>query len=215
MILFSTMLRINDTMTKDDFIKLVIQWNQGMTYTENVIPDLQWTGERAFHCGTDNLWLDAKEYASRNIIAVRFEKRDDDGAVWDTDYVMNFNDMTMSIRLERSYEESALGKDLSFSPPYFISLLIDNHYLADDHGLPVLRRPLWIEDDNLRLVADIVNREASYDLPVVYVSQTDLNEDPVNVQELAAKLIFLSRNSIAPTHRFVKCAMTTMNISVP
>ena len=29
MLLFSTLLEINDTMTKDSFIQLVLEWNQG------------------------------------------------------------------------------------------------------------------------------------------------------------------------------------------
>ena len=37
-----------------------------------------------------------------------------DGAVWDTDYVMNFQDMKMSIRLDRSYLEEALTIDPKF-----------------------------------------------------------------------------------------------------
>ena len=37
MLLFSTLLDINDTLTKDAFIKLVIEWNQGSPHANNVI----------------------------------------------------------------------------------------------------------------------------------------------------------------------------------
>lgn len=46
MLLFSTLLEINESMTKDAFIKLVIEWNQGSPHKENVIADIKWNGER-------------------------------------------------------------------------------------------------------------------------------------------------------------------------
>lgn len=46
MLLFSTILEINDRMTKDAFINLVIEWNQGSPHKENIIADIKWNGER-------------------------------------------------------------------------------------------------------------------------------------------------------------------------
>lgn len=40
MLLYSTMLDVNDTLTKEKFIKLVIKWNQESQYKENIIPGL-------------------------------------------------------------------------------------------------------------------------------------------------------------------------------
>ena len=46
MLLFSTLLEINDTMTKDSFIQLVLEWNQGSPHEENIIQGIEWNGER-------------------------------------------------------------------------------------------------------------------------------------------------------------------------
>ena len=89
MLLFSTVLDINDTLTKDAFIKLVIDWNQGSPHKENVIPNIDWHNERNVRYGDDKMWLDIQEYRNGNTIAVRYEKVEDDGVIWDTDYVMN------------------------------------------------------------------------------------------------------------------------------
>ena len=56
MLLFSAVLSINDTLTQDKCIELVIQWNQG-SRKENVIPGIQWNGERNIRFGNDKLWL--------------------------------------------------------------------------------------------------------------------------------------------------------------
>ena len=105
--LFSTVLKIDGKMTKADFIRLVIEWNQTSPYPENVIPNLSWNGEYSMRCGTDTLWLEIEEL-KQQVVAVRYEKQDADGVVWDTDYVMNFKEMKMAIRLDRSYLEEAL-----------------------------------------------------------------------------------------------------------
>lgn len=129
MLLFSTLLDINHTLKKDTFIKLVLEWNQGSPHENNRIKNISWNGERNVHYGDENLWLDIVEYRNQNIIAVRYEKKDENGIVWDTDYVMNFNDMQMAVRLDRSYTEDALTIDPSFSTPHFITLLIEKGYI--------------------------------------------------------------------------------------
>ncbi len=76
MLLFSTILDINNTMTKDRFICLVIEWNQGSPHANNIIPGIQWNGERNIRYGEDGGWLDIEEYRNQNIIAVRYEKKE-------------------------------------------------------------------------------------------------------------------------------------------
>ena len=188
MLLFSTLLEINDTMTKDAFIQLVLEWNQGSPHEENIIQGIEWNGERNVRYGTDTLWLAIEEYRNENIIAIRYEKTEADGVVWDTDYVMNFNDMKMSIQLDRSYLEEALVIDPTFSTPHFITLLIAHGYLKDDGNLAILRTPCFITKDNIPLLANIINGNARYRLPVVYVSKTYSNSDPVDIRKLAGRL---------------------------
>lgn len=188
MLLFSTILDINGNMTKDAFIRLVIEWNQGSPHTNNIIPGIEWNGEKNIRFGEEELWLDIEEYRNRNIIAVRYEKKEDDGAVWDTDFVMNFNSMKMSVRLDRSYTAEALDTDPSFSTPHFITLLIERGYLKDDYQLPVQRSATLISEANVSLLIDIINGKTHYNLPVVYISKTGNDEDPVNVSFLASRL---------------------------
>lgn len=188
MLLFSTLLPINETMTHDKFIELVIEWNQGSPHSDNVIPNIEWHGEHNIRYGNDTLWMEIQEYRNRNIIAVRFEKTDSTGGVWDTDYVMNFNDMMMSIRLDRSYLEEALRVDPSFSTPHFITLLINNGYLKGDNNLRVLRTPVIINEKNLSILTDVINCKEKYRLPIVYISKTIDDEDPVDVWKLSGRL---------------------------
>ena len=58
-------------MTKDSFIELVLEWNQGSPHENNIIKNIEWRGERNVRYGNDNLWLAIEEHSNQNIIAVR------------------------------------------------------------------------------------------------------------------------------------------------
>lgn len=188
MLLFSTFLSIRESLTKDDFIRLVIEWNQGSDHVENRIKGVVWAGEHNVHYGDESLWMDIQEYRNQNTIAVRYEKTEADGAIWDTDYVMNFTTRQMSILLDRSYKADALLLDPGFSTPHFITMLIMQGYLLDDGALPISRDPIQITEENIGLLTDVISNKVRYQLPVVYVSKTYDNEDPVDVRLLASRL---------------------------
>ena len=146
MILFLTALDIREAVTPEDFIKLVLEWNAGSKYEENIVKGIDWHGERTVRYGDSKLWLEFVEYAQENILAVRHEKTTEDGVVWDSDFVMNFENHRLTIQLDRTYSEEALVMGAYFSTPHFISLLIERGFLADDGDLPVLRTPIEVTD---------------------------------------------------------------------
>ena len=188
MLLFSTLLGINKTMTKQQFIELVIKWNQESPHQENIISNLKWDGDMNVRYGSDDLWLEIQEYRNKNIVAIRFEKDEGDGAIWDTDYIMNFEEMKMAIRLDRSFKQDAINVTTAYSTPYFINLLIDGGYLREDEGIPVDNKPIYITRDNIELLSRVINEEEDWELPVIYVSKTINERDPIDVNQLAKKL---------------------------
>ena len=188
MLLFSTILEINENLTKDAFIQLVIDWNQGSTHKDNVIPGIQWNGEHNVRYGDEKMWLAIEEYRNQNIIAARYQQTDSDGAIWATDYVMNFTEWKMAVQLDRSFLAEALTVDPKFSTPHFIAMLADAGYLKMDGNLPVGKNPFLIGEKNLPLLADIINGNQKYRLPVVFVSKLYDSNTPVNVGLLASKL---------------------------
>ena len=188
MLLFSTILNVNQKLTKDAFIQLVIEWNQKSPHDSNIIPNIVWNGEYCIRFGDDKVWMDIVEYRNENIIAIRYEKREDNGAIWDSDYVMNFSSMKMSIRLDRSYIEDALSVNPKFSTPHFITLLIERGYLEPDGILQVGKTPLTIDENHLKMLSDIINGNIHFRLPVVYVSKTYVDENPIDVPLIASRL---------------------------
>lgn len=187
MLLFSTILEIENCLSKDDFIRLVIEWNQ-KGHQSGIINNLIWNGEHNIRFQDGNKWLDIQEYRNGNIIAIRYEKRETDGAIWDTDFIMNFNERKMAIRLDRSYIKDAVTIDERFYTPFFISMLIDRGYIKKDGNLDVQRKPLIISDDNLNLIVNIINGNTKYRLPIVFITKTFYDQNPVDVDRLAKAL---------------------------
>lgn len=189
MILYSTMLDVNEILTKEKFVELVIKWNQESQHEENVIPGLEWDGKTMnVKYGSDKCWLDIEEYRNGNTVAVRYEKVEDNGRIWNTDYVVNFNERKMLIQLDRSFEGEANDLDFTFLTPYFLTLLIDEGYLKEDEDLPVAKTPVYITDSNVNMLTRIINGESMYRLPVVYVSRTVYDQEPVDVNKLSNRL---------------------------
>lgn len=188
MLLFSTILNLTDKLTKEDFVRLIIDWNQNSPHTVNVIPDLHWNGEMNIKFGDETRFLEINEYRNKNIVAIRFQTVEEDGLVWHTDFVTNFDEMRMAIQLDRSYREDAVSLSTDYLAPQFIMLLIKNGYLQPDRDLRISHLPHYIDEHNMYFVANLINKNKRYSLPVVYVSKTIDDGDPFDVCELAWKL---------------------------
>lgn len=188
MILFSTILQITDALTKDAFVQLVIEWNRTSKYQENVVPDVDLCGGYNGKFGNDKLSLEFVDYPEKEILAVRHEKVANDAVVWDTDYVVNFVEKRIAIRLDRTYREDALVMNGEFSTPHFITLLIEGGYLADDGKLPVLRTPIEITDTDVAVLSDALEHSGTYQLPVIYVARSQDGQEGLSTQWLASRL---------------------------
>ncbi|MDO4649259.1 MAG: hypothetical protein Q4B26_11480 [Eubacteriales bacterium] len=188
MLLFSTILDITESLTKEKFIELVSLWNQSAKYKENIVQGVSWNGERNIKFGTEKLSIEIIDYLEKDILAVRHEKITADDVAWDTDFIVNFSERKIAIRLDRTYSEDALEMNAKFSTPHFISLLIEHGYLQDDHGIPVLRDPIVISDAQIDLIQTVLKNKEYYELPVVYVAKDYENHDPLSISWLASRL---------------------------
>ena len=188
MLLFSTLLDIKDTVTPDDFLRLVLQWNETSSHKENIVTGITWHGEHNARYGTDGLWLEFVELPEQGIVAVRHEKVTEGGVAWDSDFIVNFKERRIAIQLDRTYNEEALVMDAAFSTPHFITLLIENGFLKEDQDLPVLRTPIEITDEDEELCRSVFEEGKAYKLPVIFVTGTAEGTEPLSTAWLASRL---------------------------
>ena len=188
MLIFSTRLSVNDKLTKDEFIKLVIEWNNTSKYEANIIPGIIWNGEYTASYAYQNLSLDFIEHPDKTIIAARYVKKTEDGITWNSDYILNLEKKKICIQLDRSYSEDSIFNNQSFATPYFITMLIKNGYLDTDNGIAIMREPVSVDLDSIPLFNSILFGDKPYSLPIVYVSRNTSNKFAVDVIELAYRL---------------------------
>ena len=188
MLLFSTVLDLQDSVSPDDFIRLVIEWNNSSKYAENIVSGIRWQGEHTVRYGDDLLWLEFAEYPEKEILAARHVKITANGVTWASDFIANFRERQISIQLDRTYDEDALVIGAAFSTPHFITMLIENGFLKDDRNLPVLREPVYVTDDEKDKYLKAFVECKLYKLPIVYVSRTAEDEEPLSVNWLSSRL---------------------------
>ena len=188
MLLFSTILNMQDSVTPDDFIRLVLEWNKTSKYKENCVPGIEWHGEHTVRYGDDQLFLEIMEDAKQNSIAIRHEKVTKEFVVWDSVFIADFSERKLAIQLERTYSEEALVFNAAFSTPHIITLLIEKGFLKDDGGIAVLRTPQFITDDYYERMKKIIAGTSENKLPVIFVTKSSNNEDPLSINWLASRL---------------------------
>lgn len=188
MLLFSTVLSVNDKLKQDEFIRMMIEWNQTSAFAYNVIPGIKWNGEHRVKFGNDKVWMDIKEFRKENIMAMRYEKVDQRGIVWDTDCVLNMTEKKLSLRLDRSYLEESDMTNEDLMVPNIINELIDRGYLDKDGVLPVKATPYYVNKNTYHTAARAISEIHQNHLPIVYVSKPLLGKYTVDVNQLAFRL---------------------------
>ena len=165
MILFSVLLKIKNIASKEDFLRLVLEWNKSQRFEENIIRGVKWDSKMPFCFADEERRLQLKTLELGNIVAVRFEKRSADGAVWNTDYVLNLDEGRLAVQLDRGFVEGSLQKTLAYSAPFFISTLVKNDCLEPDCGLEIADTALQVGAEGHRVLT-----ARDYSLPLVFVS---------------------------------------------
>lgn len=184
MITYTTQFPINDTLTKEEFIRIVIKWNQGSQYDK--IEGLVWDG-----ITHDNKWenngisLEFKEVQTNDIIASRLLKEDEHG-VWTTDFVLNTEKKYISVTVSLVTTEFTTDFAPTYYPPYFVKLIVYYGYSGHDGTLQVSQKPHTIlECEELMLM--VGRKQARIQLPIVYLTKRK-EESDLNVDELAFRL---------------------------
>ncbi len=185
MVTYTTKFPINDLFDKDEFIKLVIKWNQGSKFDR--IENLQWDGSSYEHEWVkDNISLSIQEIESEAIVASRLKKEDKHG-MWMTDFVLNAFEKTLAVSV--SLETTELTTDFfpTYYPPFFVKMVLFGEFAGLDHGVEVQNKEHDIFECRDFFEKVVLNKITS-DLPVVYVSRTTAGENPLDVNKLAFRL---------------------------
>ena len=184
--IYSAIFPVMESLTQDVLIKLVIEWNQGSPH--NKISNLNWDGKkRNVKFEDENLSLAIEEIRAYNTIAIRFHQFDENNIIWNTDIVVNFNTHIFSIKLDRETTADTIGFVPKFKTPILVNMLLDRGYVGTDNGMQISEQTISITKDNCKIIEDIICRNTTYSMPVIYVTKS-WGRYPLRVQDLAYRL---------------------------
>lgn len=185
MITYTTKFPVNDTLTKEEFIKTVIKWNQGSPHDK--IEGVEWDGESHNQkWEQNNISLEFKEVDTDGIIASRLKKEDEHG-IWTTDFVLNTEKCYLSVSVAMVTTEFTTDFAPTFYPPYFVKLIVYSGYSGEDSTLHVSQLP-HLASDCEKLIKEVCNKKIKTSLPIVYITRVIEAGAEINVDNLAFRL---------------------------
>lgn len=185
MVIYTTKFPINELFDKEEFVKTVINWNQGSRFDK--IEKLTWDNS-SYECEwkQENISLKIQEIESESIVASRLCKEDEHG-MWTTDFVLNTQQGTLAVSV--SLETTELTTDFfpTYYPPYFVKMVLFGEYAGEDNGISVKNKEHSVSDC-LDFFGNVVTKKITSILPVVYIAKTTEGNDPLDVNKLAFRL---------------------------
>lgn len=184
--IYSAIFPVKESLSQDDLINLVIEWNQGSPH--NKISNLNWDGKkRNIKFEDGNLSLAIEEIRTYNTIAIRFHQFDENNIIWNTDIVVNFNTHIFSIKIDRETTADTIGFIPQFKTPILVNMLLDRDFIGMDNDLEISAKEISIKKDNYKVIENIICRNTVYSMPVIYVTKS-WGRYPLRVHTLAYRL---------------------------
>ena len=185
MITYTTKFPVNDSLTKEEFIKTVIKWNQGSPHDK--IEGVDWNGEtHDLMWRQDKTSLEFQEVDTDSIIASRLKKEDEHG-IWTTDFVLNTAKKYISVSVAMVTTEFTTDFSPIFYPPYFVKLIVYCGYSGEDSSLHVSQKA-HLASECEKVLQQVRSREIKMSLPIVYITRSTESNTGLDVDELAFRL---------------------------
>lgn len=167
-----------------EFIALVIGWLQGTDYCElfGKDADADLSAEQAYiraPSGEEITFQELKEKSSTQAIGFRYQRPDEQGRLWRTEFVVTQGDLVEDEPILRTRTQclahKANAKLESPKKPFILKSLIEEKRALDDGYFVVSDEVHCIDesDYSLDIVKEGMLGAGSYHLPIVYISRLD------------------------------------------
>lgn len=190
MLVFSTRLPLDDNVTKEDCIKIFIEWITASPHYGMKELDYQIMSNNDYDYSKDNFSLSVRHLKNDNIelAACRFENKESD-AVWHNDSIFLCENNSKSLLIQLNCNRINYNTQLPrIHKPYIVRKFVEAEYCKDDADIPVCDTPIEINESNIEMCAKIMTGNYTNKMPVVYVSCTYDEKYVVDVNYLANQL---------------------------
>lgn len=187
MLLCSSRIPISNKFTKEDLISLAIKW---VTTSKNYdfVP-FTWDGSKDFTCrGKNSELFQIGIFDEQNVCAIHFHNIDNRSIKWTTDFILDYVNNIFAFQLYRDAPVDIDYVPREFHLPKLVKDIISAGYSVTDNGLDVTDKPIVIFDEDIDNIANMMLRNVTYSMPIVYMSCETDGHCVVNPNMLAEKL---------------------------
>ena len=186
MIVFYTKYNVIESFDTGKLLDFCFRCVDGMRNVPDSFKSQTWSGEESREWKDGNNTLTFEIDVENSLVAFRVAIVDENGELWTTDIALNNNNHEIQLRLAREKNTISADYNRSFNLPYMFKKLVRDGISAKDNNLPVTDKPVWIDENNVSIVADIILGKSHYILPVIFVTHPfSADSFEVDVEELA------------------------------
>lgn len=186
MLKFSTKLIVNDRLTRDIFIDLIVKWlsnNRNYNFGQ-----IMYDGSSEFCIHNERESLEISNYSEALTVHL---VNNSEGVIWTNDYVLTQTEDKKILAIQLYSDASDLSVKLpeSFHKPRILRQVVQRGYGGIDYDLPVSDEPYFITKDNVNIAHKLIMHESTYFMPVIYVSYPRYAIDnPIDFDTMAKNL---------------------------
>lgn len=196
MLILSTKLIVNEKLTNEIFIKMVIEW---LSDNHNYgFGSIEYTGQLPWELDCKKDHLEIMEYDEA--LTVRLVSNSS-GVIWTNDYVLTEfdNKRIVSVQLYSDTVNMSVKMPERFNKPRIINQIITNGFGGIDGDIPVSDTPYKVSDENLDCIWNLIMKKSEYFMPVIYVTYPRYAIDqPVDFVEMAKSMSGVAHVVVEP-----------------
>lgn len=190
MLVFSTNLPIKEEVTRQDCMRLFVDWIDGSPHypTDGINVDIDSYDD--YDYVKDNIVFSVRHYKDETIelSACRLQNRAEN-LIWNNDCIfLNFRGKK-SLLIQLDCNRLDFRTELpTIHKPHIVKMVVEKGYCTLDGNIPVTDQPIIVGEENYETCKDFMCGKLSYQMPVVYISKDCCGGTAVNPEFLARSL---------------------------
>ncbi len=186
MIVFYTRYNVIESFNTQELMGFAFGCVSGMRNAPEEFKNISWDGTESGEWKADRSVLAYEIDNDAHIVAFRVAIVDENDELWTTDIALDDKEHEIQLRLAREKRIVSADYSHNFNVPFMFKKLIRDKIGGMDSDLPIIDKPIYVDDQNISIISALVNGKRPYVLPVIHVSHPFEGDDyALDVEELA------------------------------
>lgn len=205
MLTFKTQFPVNSSKTIDDLIEAGRIWLAGSPHSKlaSTMASATAIGDDWQASSGSETVVFAKPAGSEALCGISFENTDENTIRWTTEIVGSKKDNEFWVSIQLSVDSELPTERIDHGRrPHILKTIMREIGGGPDGKIPVSDEPIYLQEDQLDLAADLITAQAGCVMPVVYVSADNSDRPHIDAKQLAQWLSGMAHVVVEPSRRF-------------